>query len=93
MAFPSKGGRWGVYDVTALIGEGGMGQVYHATDTKLNRQVALKNFCLEERHDHPLFAPQSAPASGQQQDGRESEDCLVRNVWTLTSPPMRRLVV
>ena len=25
------------YDVTALIGEGGMGEVYQATDTKLNR--------------------------------------------------------
>ena len=34
--------RIGSYDVTALIGEGGMGQVYQATDTKLNWQVALK---------------------------------------------------
>ena len=36
------GSRLGHYHVTALIGEGGMGQVYQATDTKLNRQVALK---------------------------------------------------
>ena len=31
------GSRLENYDVTALIGEGGMGQVYQATDTKLNR--------------------------------------------------------
>ena len=31
------GSRLGHYDVTALIGEGGMGQVYQATATKLNR--------------------------------------------------------
>ncbi len=38
----SVGSRLGHYDVTALIGEGGMGQVYQATDKKLKRQVALK---------------------------------------------------
>ena len=46
------GSRLGHYDVTALISEGGMGQVYQATDTKLNRQVALKILpeALPERH-------------------------------------------
>ena len=36
------GDSLGHYDMTALIGKGGMGQAYRATDTKLNRQMALK---------------------------------------------------
>ena len=38
----SPGSRLGSYEVTALIGQGGMGEVYRARDTKLNRDVALK---------------------------------------------------
>ena len=36
------GSHLGPYAVTAKIGEGGMGEVYRARDTKLDRDVALK---------------------------------------------------
>ena len=36
------GARLGPYEVTALIGAGGMGEVYQARDTRLGRAVAIK---------------------------------------------------
>ncbi len=44
------GTRLGVYEVTAQIGEGGMGQVYRATDTKLKRDVAVNQETKEVTH-------------------------------------------
>ena len=38
----SPGTSLGSYSVTALIGEGGMGEMYRARDTKLDRDVALR---------------------------------------------------
>ena len=37
-----QGTRLGVYEIHHLIGVGGMGEVYHARDTKLRRDVAIK---------------------------------------------------
>ena len=45
----TRGTTLGSYTVAAQIGAGGMGEVYRARDTKLDRDVALKAL-MESRH-------------------------------------------
>jgi serine/threonine protein kinase len=46
----------GVYEVVASIGEGGMGQVFRARDTKLDRDVAIKILPEAFAHDADRLA-------------------------------------
>jgi hypothetical protein len=50
------GTRLGVYEITAPIGEGGMGQVFRARDTKLDRDVAIKILPEAFAHDADRLA-------------------------------------
>ena len=47
----TPGSRLGAYDIVSLIGAGGMGEVYRARDTKLNRDVAIKILPNVVAHD------------------------------------------
>jgi Tol biopolymer transport system component len=65
------GARLGPYQITSAIGAGGMGEVYAARDTRLDRAVALK------------ILP---PALGADPDFRERFDREARAISTITHP-------
>src|SRR6201997_3588004 len=59
----SPGTKLGPYEIVAPLGAGGMGEVYRARDTRLDRAVAIKVLPLEMSRD-PL---------GKQRFGREAK--------------------
>jgi serine/threonine protein kinase len=52
----TPGTRFGVYEITAQIGEGAMGQVLRARDTKLDCEVAIKILPETFAHDAERLA-------------------------------------
>jgi Tol biopolymer transport system component/tRNA A-37 threonylcarbamoyl transferase component Bud32 len=53
---PKLGTRLGSYEIHSVIGVGGMGEVYLARDTRLNRDVALKVLPETLAYDHDRAA-------------------------------------
>jgi len=52
----TTGSRLGPYDVSGILGAGGMGEVYRARDTRLKRDVALKILPESFATDHERLA-------------------------------------
>jgi eukaryotic-like serine/threonine-protein kinase len=50
------GTRLGPYEITAKLGEGGMGEVWRGTDTRLKREVAIKVLPSAFTEDHERLA-------------------------------------
>ena len=50
------GSKLGSHEITALLGRGGMGEVYRARDTKLKREVAIKILPEEFSNDSDRMA-------------------------------------
>ena len=47
----TNGTKLGVYEIVAPLGAGGMGEVYRALDTRLDREVAIKVLPAEFAQD------------------------------------------
>ncbi len=58
----TRGTRLGPYEILAPLGAGGMGEVYRARDTKLDRDVAIK--VLPDAFAHDAGAAGALQARG-----------------------------
>ena len=84
----ATGVRVGPYEVTAKIGAGGMGEVWRARDSKLNRDVALK--ILPDASD--LAGRPTAPRSSSLQAPALGLDCGALHWQMARYNALRRLV-
>ena len=79
----TAGTRLGPYEIRDQIGAGGMGKVYRATDTRLDRTVAIK--VLPE---HLADAPQRRERF--EREAKASAACSDSSQYRLCCPVARR---
>ena len=66
----SAGTRLGPYEILSPLGAGGMGEVYRARDSKLDRDVAIKVLPLSVAGDPDSLARFEREAAGLEEAGR-----------------------
>jgi serine/threonine protein kinase len=90
------GQRLGPYEILSAIGAGGMGEVYRARDTRLDRTIAIKilptHLAPKAERDSFLTWGQrrgSIPAKRARSDGHSPQNYLQRGHLTPTRLPPR----
>src|SRR6266704_1595302 len=74
----SAGTRLGPYEIVAPIGAGGMGEVYKARDTRLDRNVAVKVIAADHSAAPEQLAKGPLPLEHTLRYGIEIADALAR---------------
>ena len=75
----AAGNRLGPYEIEAAIGAGGMGEVYKARDTRLDRTVAIKVIPHE-------FSADPDPSAGSGSSRAKSRDERRAHGWIAERP-------
>jgi len=92
---PAVGAKFGPYEVLSLLDTGGMGEVYRARDTRLDRTVALKvlpeSLCGDEIRRQRLHREARAISALQHPHICTLYDIGEQDGRILDSPRLRRI--